>query len=162
MKTLDTSKGFQPLKCGKYPQRSDPMKYVETLIAVLVILGIAYYLTDGRSGNGPSVVVSDGAGVEQTAIATPRALKHRTMDAFEGCAQVIASHFGLPDWSNVPFTENYEAKSDPATKNFYFAWPEGRIQLRTAMGDVPISAACIGTLDPLELKWVTVNGKDVL
>lgn len=140
------------------------MRYLHSIAAILFILFVAWAI-DYKGGYADSAeLTAEQAAAFQVQVAADTSvnLKRRTADALDRCAQVIAQHFGLSDWSNVPYAENANAKMNPSTKDFYFAWPKGRIALRTGMGDVPISAACIGTLDPLELKYVTVNGKDVL
>lgn len=170
MKTLDTlnlahdvalQREAKARSFNHKKNRGRAMKYLETTAALIFILVVA--IAVGFSDDSAdSSEIRGYTSVAHAAEPTPYYLELRTSDALDRCAQVIAGYFGLSDWGNIPYAENANAKMNPASTDFYFAWPKGRIQLRTGMGDVPISAACIGTLDPLELKYVTVNGKDVL
>lgn len=127
------------------------MKVLETVVAVVFLLIVASAITY-RSNTISSADVR----------APSHHLELKTVDALDECSKAIAENFGLSDWSNIPPASNFEAKSDPDTKNFYFAWPKGRITFTSPMGDIPISASCVGTLEPFSVKYVTVNGKDIL
>lgn len=109
---------------------------------------------------GSSVDLPDPAALREHQEIVSKMKAERSAEALEAhdhCARAIAKHLGVDNWGAIPV-----AKNNGSGNEFYFAWPTGRIGLQTALGDVPISASCVGTLNPLQLQWVTVNGKDVI
>lgn len=80
--------------------------------------------------------------------------------ALVACQYAIHStaQFGGADMP--PYTKNYARSQDD---EFYFAWGPGSFEFPNAFGArVKMSASCIGKLSTGEIKYLTINGKDIL
>lgn len=82
--------------------------------------------------------------------------KHQVSTALVVCQRMIANTAKFGEADTPPYVAN-EGTGD----KFEFAWPHGSFEFSNGFGArVKMSATCRGTLSPLEVQYLSVNGEE--
>jgi hypothetical protein len=73
------------------------------------------------------------------------------------CKSAIADHLGADGSGMIPDVQNFGSGNE-----FVFGWPKGLFQMHTAVGSVDMSASCDGTLRPVKIMSLSMNGANVV
>lgn len=76
--------------------------------------------------------------------------------ALAECKSAIASYLGADGSGMIPDVKNFGSGNE-----FVFGWPEGSFQMHTAVGSADMSASCDGTLRPVKIVSLSVNGETI-
>jgi hypothetical protein len=77
--------------------------------------------------------------------------------ALDQCKHEIAKFLQADGSSQIPDVQNFGSGNE-----FLFGWGRGKFQITTAFGTVDMSASCDGSLKPLKVISMSINGKTII
>lgn len=80
-----------------------------------------------------------------------------TGQALDRCKSEIAKFVNADGAGQIPDVQNYGSGNE-----FVYGWPRGTFQIATAFGTVDLSASCDGSLKPMKVMSLSINGKTVM